>query len=162
MINDLNGHRVSLTDATISFQDEVMLGASEVKANEKLEPGEVDGAASVPVGYTTGPWSGTTGFKAPLAEALRMQAALGGSFGGKLASASFTFTALDSSDGVNTIEFPSLRITSCDLDGGDRSKAASIGFEAKLLEPGLWNGVRIVDLPNTSDGVGFLLSLFGG
>src|SRR4051812_13278808 len=100
MIYDLNGHRVSLTDCTIDISGYRMLGASELKLKETLEPGDVEGASSIPVGYTDGPWSGTGGFKAPLAEALRMLAFLGSSFGKRIMSASWTFTAIDSTDGI--------------------------------------------------------------
>jgi hypothetical protein len=164
VIYDLNGKRVSLTDATIDIAGYRMLGAAGLKLKETLEPGEVEGASSIPVGYTDGPWSGSGGFEAPLSEALDMLSFLGNRFGKRIASASFTFTSLESSDGVKTIEIPAMRITSPDLDGGDRSKHAKIAFEVKLLEPALWNGVRITDDGGDAiDGaVSFVLSAFGG
>lgn len=162
MIPDLNGRRVSLTNATINVHTETIIGANGLKVSEKQEPGEVEGASSVPVGYTDGPWSGTAGFAAPHAEALRLKKALGSNFGRFVASASFTYTALDSSDGVTTIELPAFRIVGVDWDGGDRSKAAMITFELKLLEPAIWDGVSMVE-PDDLAGLGsFLLSAFGG
>lgn len=162
MIYDLGGHRVGLTDATIRVIGERMMGATDLKLKETLEPGDVEGASAIPVGFTTGPWSGTGGFKAPLAEALRLVARAGPSYGLLEWSATWTFTALESSDGINTIEIPRFRVTSPDLDGGDRSKHASIAFEMKLLEPAYWNGVRIIDPPEAGGFTDFALSIFGG
>ena len=163
MIYDLNGKRVSLTDATIDVEGYRMLGASGLKTKETQEPGEVEGASVIPVGYTDGPWSGDGGFAAPIAEALRMVANLGRRFGTRRASASWTFTALDSSDGVTTIEIPSMRVKSLELDVGDRSKATMISFEFKLLEPAIWNGVSLCEGGADFTGaLGFTISPFGG
>ncbi len=160
MIYDLNGKRVSLTDATVDVEGYRMLGMSGLKHKETQEPGEVEGASVIPIGYTDGPWSGDGGFEAPLAEALRMLTNLGGRFGTRIASASWTFSSLTSSDGVNTIEIPAMRVKSIDLDGGDRSKHAKIAFEFKLLEPAIWNGVVMADSGDISGG-GLILSVFG-
>jgi hypothetical protein len=163
MIYDLNGTRVSMTNLDLELNGYRIIGAQGLKLSESLEPGEVEGTSSIPVGYTDGPWSGTGGVSAPLAEMLSALAFVGGSFGKAILTGTATFTALDSSDGVSTITINAARITKCDLDGGDRSKAAMIPIELKLLEPSDWNGVKIIDPPDLTNGAaGFVLSIFGG
>ncbi len=164
MIYDVMGNRVNMTRATVDIASSFgtssrIIGAAELKMNEKLEPGEVEGASSIPVGYTDGPWSGTFGFKAPLAEMLAALQAMGGSFGKAILTAGMSFDGSDSSDGVMTLNVLGARITSVDFDGGDRSKASMIAVECKLLTPSDWNGVSITDAPDVTAGLGgFILS----
>ena len=160
MIYDLQGRRYSLSSATIDFFNGYrMLGAAELKLNEKVEPGEVEGTSPIPVGNTTGPWSGTGGFKAPMKEVLDGMASMGGNICGQIITASWSFTEFQG-DGSSTISILSARLTTVDLDGGDRSKASMIAVEFKLLEPCEWDGVKIIDVPGPTTGLAsFALSI---
>lgn len=163
MITDLNGKRVSITNLDLEVNGFRIVGAQGLKIDESQEPGEVEGTSPIPVGYTDGPWSGTFGFSAPLAEMLAALSFVGGSFASAVITGTATFTALDSSDGVNTVAINAGRITKCSLDGGDRSKAAMIPIEGKLLAPCDWGSVKMIDPPDLTGGVqSFITSLFGG
>jgi hypothetical protein len=156
---DIGGQQFSLTSATIDIDGNRVLGATSVKHKEELKPGEVEGTSPVPVGWTTGPWSGTAGFAAPLAEAMDLLSNLGGSFGTRTISATWTWEEING-PGVRTLEIIGGRVSAADLDAGDRSKPSMITFDITLTTPSLWNGVSIVDIPSVG-GAGFVLSIGG-
>lgn len=166
MISDINGHRVNVTDSTIDVAGLRLVGGSALKHSEKQEPGEVEGASSIPVGWTNGPWSGDGGFSLPWVEALQLAKQLGGlgsaGFFSTVFSSSWTLAALDSSDGIATLTINAARLTGTDLDLGDRSKPTMVAFTFKLLQPSSWDGAMGALSPDhAGSATGFLLSVFG-
>ena len=156
-VYDINSKQYSMSSLDLQLAGVSLFGGSELKLSEKLEPGEVEGQSPVPVGYTTGAWSGEGSIKLPLAEALSAKAQLGNQWGTIAWTGTATFTEVDG-DGVMTIEILGARFNSTELDGGDRSKASTDSLGFKLLQPGLWNGVKIVE-PNQASPAGATFSV---
>jgi len=154
-IYDSNQKQYSMSSLDLQLAGVSLFGGSELKLSEKLEPGDVEGQSPVPIGQTTGAWSGEGSIKLPLSEALSAKAQIGNQWGTVAWTGTATFTELDG-PGVMTIEILGARFTGAELDGGDRSKASTESLPFKLLQPCLWNGVKIVE-PNASSG-GFTLS----
>jgi hypothetical protein len=150
---DINGNQYCLSSADLDVAGNTIIGASEIKCGEKLEPGEVEGTSAVPVGYTTGPWSGNGSLKLALSEALALKAKLGNQWGTVVWTGTFTWTEVNG-PGVMTLEILGARFTTTDLDGGDRSKPATDALGFMLLQPSKWNGAKIVEPNSGSAGFG--------
>ena len=153
---DINGTLYSLSSLDLNLAGIIIIGGSELKLGEKLEPGEVEGQSAVPVGYTTGPWSGEGSIKLPLSEALAAKATLGNEWGKVVWGGTATWTELNG-PGVMTVVILGARFKGTDLDGGDRSKPSTIALPFMLTQPSLWNGVKIVE-PNAGATGGFNVS----
>lgn len=137
------------------------LGAQGLGIGEKLEPGEVEGTSPWAIGYTKGKGSGTFKFQLPLKEALGLLRAVGSPFGSRIVNGSATFTEIEG-DGVETLEFQA-RVSSLDLDSGDRQKPAMISFDGTLTQPCSWGGETMVDTPSVATGdLGTILTLITG
>ena len=152
MIYDINGTQYSLSSADIEVQGYQVMGTSELKLGEKLEPGEVEGQSSVPVGWTRGAWSGEGSLKLPLSEGLDMKANMGNEYMTRVWTGTFTFTELNG-PGVMTIEVLGARFKAFDIDGGDRTKPSTDALPFMLTQPCLANGVKAVE-PNPNGGAG--------
>jgi hypothetical protein len=153
MIYDINGTQYSMASLDLELAGYTMIGGSELKMSEKLEPEDVEGQSSVPVGQTRGKWSGEGSLKLPLSEALDAKASIGNEWGTVAWTGTATFTEMNG-PGVMTVEILGARFTSTELDGGDRSKASTGTLSFKLTQPSIWNGVKIVE-PNSGGGGGF-------
>ena len=158
-VYDINGNQYCLSSLDLQIAGNTIMGASELKMSEKLEPEDVEGQSAVPLGQTRGKWSGEGSIKLPLGEAMTLKAAIGNEWMTAVWTATATFTELGgpgaSGPGIMTIEVLGARFTSTEIDGGDRSKYSTDALSFKLTQPSIVNGVKTVE-PNTGGGFGGL------
>jgi zona occludens toxin (predicted ATPase) len=154
----MNQNRWSLASGKISVHGQEYRGIQSLSPKESVKREKVYGSGRIAVGRVRGQHEASCSMEMLLSEYNQLVQTLGPSFSDVPFDIAATFIEMVG-DGVFSVEVVQATIISAELKASNDQKALVMAVELDVVEPIIWNGLRMCDQEDGFDASGFGLTL---
>ncbi|MEO5730971.1 MAG: hypothetical protein ABI134_33645 [Byssovorax sp.] len=158
----VNQNRFTFASGYITLNEVKYPGLQGMTPKDEVASELIYGSGQIAVGKTRGPYKPSLTFEILMGEGGELQKALGTPLDSKPFDVSGTFIENGSIDNDFTIQIDQVTWKTSEIGMSNDQKALVLKVEVTVILPISWNGIYLVDQPDSFDaaGFGFSVTLF--